>query len=83
LSVVADVTTYDPEAERARARLRELERETRKAKADAAAAVDDVQRRAANDRVRDLQARIRGHVADTGLMRQRYREQISLGNRRR
>lgn len=82
LSVIEDVTTYDPDAERSRAKLRELERETRKAKADAAAAVDAEQRAAANARVRDLQGRIREHVDEHGLMRQRRREQISLGNRR-
>lgn len=80
LSVIADVTTYDPDAEAARARLRDLEVRVRRAKADAASALDDDTRRAANAKVRDLQARIRAHVADTGLMRQRNREQPNLGN---
>lgn len=80
LSVVQDVTHYDPEAEAARAKLRHLERETRKAKIEAAAAVDDDAKKAANARVRALQARIRDHVAETGLQRQRNREQPNLGN---
>jgi len=80
LSVVADVTTYDPDAEAARAKLRDLEVQVRKAKADAAAAVDPEQRRAANATARGLQTQIRAHVDEHQLMRQRRREQISLGN---
>jgi hypothetical protein len=79
LSVVEDVTTYDPEAEAARARLRELEREVRKAKLEAAAAPPDA-RQGANRKVRALQAKIRDHVTETGLIRQRRREQPNLGN---
>lgn len=81
LSTIEDVTTYDPVAERARAKLRDLEVRVRRAKADAAAAVDEAQRRDANATVRDLQSRIRDHVDEHGLMRQRNREQTSLGNR--
>jgi len=81
LSVIEDVTTYDPEAEAARSRLRALEREVRKAKLEATATPPDSdERRAANRRVRDLQAKIRDHVAETGLIRQRNREQPNLGN---
>lgn len=80
LSVITDVTHYDPEAEADRAKLRYLERETRKAKIAAMAAVSPEDQKAANARVRALQTRIREHVADTGLVRQRNREQIDLGH---
>lgn len=80
LSVIEDVTHYDPEAEAARQRLRHLERETRKAKIEASAAVDDASTKAANVRVRAYQAQIRDHVAETGLIRQRNREQPNLGH---
>jgi hypothetical protein len=83
LSVIADVTTYDPDAEKARQQLRYLERQVRKAKSEAAAALDDDQRRTADRKVRDLQARIREHVAEHDLMRQRNREQPDLGHIRR
>lgn len=80
LSVITDVTHYDPEAEANRAKLRRLEREVRKAKLEVMAAVDGDAKRAAKAKVRNLQARIREHVAETGLIRQRNREQIDLGN---
>ncbi|GAB3166925.1 hypothetical protein GCM10027059_26630 [Myceligenerans halotolerans] len=80
LSVIADVTHYDPEAEAERQKLRRLEREVRKTKLEAMAAVDDETKRAANAKIRTLQAHIRAHVAETGLMRQRNREQPDLGN---
>ncbi|MDR7385220.1 phage minor capsid protein [Promicromonospora iranensis] len=80
LSVIQDVTHYDPDAEAARQKLRHLERETRKAKIEVMAAVGDAEKKAANARVRAYQAKIRDHVAETGLIRQRNREQIDLGN---
>lgn len=80
LSVITDVTHYDPEAEAARQKLRYLERETRAAKVEASAAVDPAQQKAANARVRAYQAKIRDHVAETGLIRQRHREQPNLGH---
>lgn len=83
LSVVQDATTHDPEAEANRARLRYLEREVRKAKSEAGFALDDDDRRHANARVRELQARIRELVDETGLIRQRHREQPNLGHVRR
>jgi hypothetical protein len=79
VSVVEDATTYDPEAEADREQLRALEREVRRAKLDEAAAVTPEQERAARRHRLDLQAQIREHVADTGLNRKRYREQVSLG----
>ncbi|GAB2457604.1 phage minor capsid protein [Xylanimonas ulmi] len=80
LSVIEDVTTFDPQAEADRERLRDLERRVRRARTDEATALDDDTRRAARARVRDLQAQIRAHVAETGLMRQRNREKPDLGN---
>jgi len=80
LSVITDVTHYDPDAEAARQKLRYLERETRKAKVEAMAAVTPEEQKAANARVRAYQAKIRDHVAETGLIRQRNREQPNLGN---
>lgn len=80
LSVITDVTHYDPDAEKARQKLRYLERETRKVKIEASAAVTDVETKAANARVRAYQAKIRDHVAETGLIRQRHREQPNLGH---
>jgi hypothetical protein len=80
LSVIEDVTTYDPQAEADRARLRDLERRTRKARAEEAAALTPEAKRAAAAKGRDLQAEIRAHVADTGLMRQRNREKPNLGH---
>lgn len=80
LSVITDVTHYDPEAEADRQKLRRLEREVRKAKLEAMAAVDDTAERAANAKVRGIQARIREHIDATGLQRQRRREQLDLGN---
>lgn len=80
LSVIEDVTTYDPDAEAARAKLRYLERELRAAKVEATAVVDETDRKAANARVRAYQAKIRDHVRETGLVRQRNREQPNLGH---
>jgi hypothetical protein len=82
LSVVADVTTYDPQAEADRAKLRSLERDVRAAKAKEAGALDDESKRAAAAQVRIKQAQVRAHVADTGLMRQRNREQLDYGHAR-
>lgn len=68
--------TADPAGDKARQRLRALERKVRKAKLNAAAAIDPAAAAAHRAAVRDLQAQIREHVADTGLHRQRPREQI-------
>lgn len=82
MSVVTDVTHYDPKAEADRARLRELERRVRHYKTKAAIALDPRDADLANAKVRELQAQIREHVKETGLVRQRRREQINLDNRR-
>lgn len=81
LSVVADATTYDPDAEAAREKLRDLERRVRKAKVGEAAAVSPETRKVARTKRLDLQRQIAAHTRDTGLLRRRRREQVSLGQR--
>lgn len=68
--------TADPDGDKARQRLRYLERQLRKAKLKEAAPVDPSAKAAASRKVRAWQAKIRDHVAETGLIRQRQREQI-------
>ncbi|MFG1997886.1 phage minor capsid protein [Spirillospora sp. NPDC048911] len=72
-------STEDPEGEAARRELRHLERKVREFKRRAAAAQTDTERRRAEQRVRDYQARIREHVDATGLLRQRQRERLPAG----
>jgi hypothetical protein len=60
-------------------KLRALEVEVRKAKQQALGAVNELDKRRANARARDLQARIRAHTDATGLLRRRQREQPHLG----
>lgn len=57
-------------------RQRDLERLVRSWKRRAIAALDDQARQQANAKVRYHQARIRQHIADTGLQRRSDREQI-------
>ncbi|MFI0242547.1 phage minor capsid protein [Streptomyces sp. NPDC016845] len=57
-------------------RQRYLERQVRTWKRRPAAAVDDVERKAANAKVRAYQGRIRELVAETDLPRKSHREQI-------
>lgn len=69
---------YDPDLEDDRDRLRALERKVRKLKREQL--VDDtseVQRK-----IREAQKKIRDHVKDTGIQRQRRREQLNLSNKR-
>jgi len=82
LSVVTDITHYDPGVEADRARLRDLERRVRRYKTQAATSLNPRDVDFAKEKVRELQGQIREHVATTGLMRQRRREQINLDNRR-
>ena len=70
--------TANPEGDAARQQLRALERQVRRAKLQAAGAIDADAKKAANAKVRDLQAQIREHVAETGLVRQPAREQIGV-----
>lgn len=72
----APTHTEDPEGDRARQQLRYLERQVRSWKLRQAAAIDPAAAKAAGVKVRAYQARIREHVAATGLHRQAAREQI-------
>jgi DNA-binding transcriptional ArsR family regulator len=72
----APTHTEDPEGDRARQQLRYLERQVRSWKLRQAAAIDPAAGKAAGAKVRAYQARIREHVAATGLHRQPAREQI-------
>jgi hypothetical protein len=68
--------TQDPQGDEDRQRLRYLERQLRKAKLDEVAFIDPGAKTSAGRKVRAIQAKIRDHVKDTGLIRQRQREQI-------
>jgi hypothetical protein len=80
LSIVEDATHYDPQAEADREHLRLLERTIRAEKMDMAAAIDPLQVTDGRKKIRALQAEIAAHVKRTGLIRQRHREQVNLGN---
>jgi GNAT superfamily N-acetyltransferase len=71
--------TQNPQGYADRQKLRALERRVRKAKLAAAAVIDPAAQRSADAKIRDAQAAIRDHVAATGLIRQRAREQIGGG----
>lgn len=80
LSLPANDTTYDPQAEKNRERLRYLERRVRdfKRRAEIAAALgDDVAAAYYRGQVRAEQARIRALIAETGQVRKPYREALS------
>jgi hypothetical protein len=66
----------DPEGYAAAQKQRYLERQIRAAKRVEAAAMEDAAKRAAQDRVRAYQAKIRQHVEANDLKRLSYREQI-------
>lgn len=74
----APTHTQDPQGDADRQRLRELERTVRRAKLKAATAIDPTAKAKLNAAVRARQAEIREHVAETGLLRQRPREQIGV-----
>lgn len=79
LSLPADDSTYDPQAEKDRDRLRYLERRVREFKRRQVVAAelgDDVAAAEYRRRVRDEQARIREHILDTGQVRKPYRESV-------
>jgi hypothetical protein len=78
LSLPRDESTYDPQAEKDRDRLRALERRVRSWKRREAAALDDIEGARARRKVREAQAAIRKHVADTGVMRDNRREQLAF-----
>ncbi|MGO1321012.1 MAG: phage minor capsid protein [Galactobacter sp.] len=71
---------YDPQMEADRDHLRALERRVRKLKRDQ---ILDGPDPSTSKKIADAQAQIRDHVETTGLKRQRRREQLNLGNRRR
>lgn len=75
-----DPPPHDPQAEEDREHQRYLERKVREWKRRQAGALTDAARRDAAARVRGYQARIRDHVATTGLVRRRHREQLNLGS---
>lgn len=79
LSIAAG-TTYNPKAERDRDQQRYLERGVRDWKRRQAAALDDTERARAGRKVREWQARIRQHSAETGQIRRRYREQLGFSD---
>lgn len=80
LRLPQDETTYDPQAEKDRDRLRALERRVRSWKRREAAALDDIEGARARRKVREAQAAIRKHVADTGVMRDNRREQLAFSD---
>lgn len=69
---------HDPEAEKERAEQRRLERKIRSAKRDAAAAMNDTDRKRAEQAVRDAQGTMRDFIKQTGRPRQSYREQLGF-----
>lgn len=76
LSVAGAATTYDAEQEASLVRQRELERDVRKAKRQLAGNTDDSRHDELQRKVRDAQKAVRDHLDETGLQRQRYREQL-------
>lgn len=72
----APTDTENPQGDADRQRLRALERQVRAAKRTEAVALDDAAARAAAAKVRDRQAAIRDHVANSTAKRQPQREQI-------
>lgn len=86
LSLPADDTTYDPQAERNRDRMRYLERRVREAKRQAqiaGAMGDDVGAAAARRLARQRQEQIRLWSAQTGQVRKPYRESLNWSDGRR
>lgn len=71
--------TSDPEGDRARRRQREIERSIRQWKQRRAVAITPEAEALAGRKVREWQGAMRGHLGQTGLLRQRPREQIGSG----
>lgn len=76
LSVAGAATSYDAQQEEHLVRQRELERDVRKAKRKLAANSDDTMHPDLQRKVKEAQKAVRDHLAETGLHRQRYREQL-------
>lgn len=68
--------TEDPEGDRLRQEQRRLERGVRQWKRREAVALTDDERAAARAKVREWQGRVKTHVDEHGLKRQRQREQL-------
>lgn len=75
-----DATTFDPKRSKDQERLRMLERRVREAKREAALAPDAAAQASARKDIRDAQAAIREHVAETGLLRRNHREQLHFAD---
>lgn len=81
LSLPANDSTYDPQAERDRERLRYLERRVRdfKRRSEVAGGLgDELAEKGWARRARQEQARIREHIAATGQVRKPYREALAF-----
>jgi Phage minor capsid protein 2 len=72
--------TADPAGDDARQRQREIERALRWWREQAAAALTGQARRRADAKVADWDRLMTAHIAETGLTRLRYREQIGAGH---
>lgn len=75
---IPDPDLIDPGDYEASQELRRFEREVRAGKRKLAAAVTPEAQAKARREIRDAQARIRAHVAETGVPRNRYREQVGV-----
>lgn len=77
---IAQGSTYSPKGEKDRDRQRALERRVRDLKRHEAAALDDVTARRYAQLIKQAQADIRDHVAETGQIRRNYREQLAFSD---
>lgn len=77
-----DTNTYNPQAEKDRERLRALERQVRDLKRREAASLDDLEQKRLRNEVKQVQGRIRDHVAATDVVRDRRREALSFSDGR-
>lgn len=80
LSIPADLTTYDPVAEKARTRLRELERRKRALLAQQEFAPDDIAKAQAKRQVTAANKAIRDHVEKAKIPRSPGRETLAYQN---
>lgn len=71
---------YDPRGYKNEQKLRYLESQVRASKRREAVSLDPADRKRAAARTRAYQARIRDHVATTGVGRKRFREQLRQGD---
>ncbi len=71
---------YNPQLEQERADQRALEREIRAVKRAASVAPDDITRKQAENKVKELQGEMRGFLQRTGRSRSSYREQLHFAD---